>query len=74
MKMSMALRVKEAGLVHYSKRTGAILATASIIATMTLDDPSQCLRATLNTELTFSTSQAGLYILHSSQNLERGEN
>ena len=39
--MSMTLRVKEAGIVHYSKRPGAILETASIIATMTLDDPNQ---------------------------------
>ena len=57
MKMSMTLRARESGLVHYSKRPGAILETASTIATMTLDDPSQCLRATLNTSLRFGIDQ-----------------
>ena len=45
MKMSMSLYAKESGLLHYSKRPGAILETASTIATMTLDDESQCMRA-----------------------------
>jgi len=49
MKMAMTLCAKEAGLIHYSKRPGAILETASTIATMTLDDPSQCMRANLYT-------------------------
>jgi len=67
MKMSMTLRARESGLVHYLKRPGAILETASTIATMTLDDPSQCLRATLNTSLRFGIDQdtpAGPYSLH----------
>jgi acetyl-CoA carboxylase/biotin carboxylase 1 len=45
MKMSMSCRAKESGLLHWGKRPGAILETASTIATMTLDDASQCLRA-----------------------------
>jgi len=67
MKMSMTLRVKEAGIVHYTKRPGAILETASIIATMTLDDPNQRNRAMLNTEIRFPESQdlpAGPFSLH----------
>lgn len=67
MKMSMTLRARETGRVHYSKRPGAILETASTIATMTLDDASQCLRATLNTELKLPSSQdppAGPCSLH----------
>ena len=47
MKMAMSLSAKEAGLLHYNKRPGAILETASVIATMTLDDPSQCRGAKL---------------------------
>ena len=47
MKMAMSLCAKEAGLVHYNKRPGAILETASVIATMTLDDLSQVKRAQL---------------------------
>jgi len=54
MKMAMTLNVKESGLIHYSKRPGAILETASTIATMTLDDLSQCMRATLYTGPGFS--------------------
>jgi acetyl-CoA carboxylase/biotin carboxylase 1 len=67
MKMSMTLRAKEAGKIHFVKRPGAILETAGIIATMTLDDPSQCSRATLNTEVSFESSHdqpAGPYSLH----------
>ena len=36
---------------------GAILETASIIATMTLDDPNQRNRAMLNNEIRFPESQ-----------------
>jgi len=57
MKMSMSLVAKESGLLHYSKRPGAILETASTIATMTLDDPSQCLRASPYTEEGFSSME-----------------
>jgi len=46
MKMSMSLYAKESGTLHWGKRPGAILETASTIATMTLDDASQCMRAT----------------------------
>ena len=53
MKMSMSLCAKESGLLHYVKRPGAILETASTIATMTLDDASQCLRAIAYTGLGF---------------------
>jgi len=49
MKMAMTLCAKESGLIHYSKRPGAILETACTIATMTLDDPSQCMKASLYT-------------------------
>ena len=54
MKMAMTLCVKESGLIHYSKRPGAILETASTIATMTLDDASQCMKANLYTGPGFS--------------------
>ena len=47
MKMAMSLCAKESGLLHYNKRPGAILETASVIATMTLDDASQCRGAKL---------------------------
>lgn len=56
MKMAMTLTAKESGLIHYSKRPGAILETASTIATMTLDDPSQCMRANLYTGPGFSSA------------------
>ena len=53
MKMAMTLSVKEAGTLHYNKRPGAILETASTIATLSLDDPSQCRGASLYTGLGF---------------------
>ena len=50
---SRSVCAKESGLLHLVKRPGAILVTASNIATMTLDDGSQCLRAIPYTGLGF---------------------
>ncbi|BFZ10005.1 hypothetical protein BsWGS_13044 [Bradybaena similaris] len=47
MKMVMELRSSENGCVHYSKRPGAVLEAGSIVAYLTLDDPSRVQMAKL---------------------------
>ena len=42
MKMVTTLHANEGGVVQFVKRPGAILENGSIIAKMTLDDPTQC--------------------------------
>ena len=47
MKMVMELRVAESGSVTYVKRSGATLEPGSIVARLTLDDPSRVRNAEL---------------------------
>lgn len=44
MKMVMELKVTEQGTIHYVKRNGCTLEAGSIVARLTLDDPSQIQR------------------------------
>ncbi|XP_035827708.1 acetyl-CoA carboxylase isoform X2 [Aplysia californica] len=48
MKMVMELRATENGCVHYSKRPGAVLDAGSVVAYLTLDDPSRVQMAKLH--------------------------
>ena len=47
MKMVTTLNVNESGVVQFCKRPGAVLENGSLIAKMSLDDPSQCQRVKL---------------------------
>ena len=49
MKMITTLHLSESGIVQFSKRPGAVLEKGSLIARLSLDDPSQCKRAQLYT-------------------------
>ncbi|XP_052244589.1 acetyl-CoA carboxylase-like isoform X1 [Dreissena polymorpha] len=46
MKMVMELRVTESGCIHYVKRPGAVLDSGSLVANLTLDDPTRVVQAT----------------------------
>ena len=60
MKMVTSLHAKESGIVQFIKRPGAILENGACVARMSLDDPSQCLRAEQYTGPGFQLLNDGL--------------
>lgn len=59
MKMVTTLHVNEGGVVQFAKRPGAILENGSLIARLTLDDPTQCRKVDLYTGPGFEPLNAG---------------
>ena len=77
--MVTSLHTKESGIVQFSKRPGAILENGACIAKMSLDDPSQCMKAEqytgpgfpiFNDELSSKVLNLSQGYLHAKQKLD----